>query len=258
MSKFIDKLNEVIQAAPQPIGFRTAQSSSEKLRILVIASFAQGDIEALAGNVAGADAGLLHITQLGSGAKALQEVSQAVSGIPWGGWLENIGREEIKPMVDAGCDFLVFQPANTSLAILQDDVVGKIIELEASVSEGLLRTVNNLPVDAVLIANKQGEDSLLTWHHLMLFRRFADLLIKPLLVSTPLDVTANELQALWEVGVDGVLVEVGVGQPAGGLKKLHHIIDELTFPSLRKQRRVEALLPHIGGETDMTIEEEEE
>jgi hypothetical protein len=80
-----------------------------------------------------------------------------------------------------------------------------------------------------------------------------------LLVSISSNVTANELQALWETGVDGVIVEVEARQPAGRVSKLRQAIDKLTFPSQRKRGKAEALLPRIGGEpSTVTIEEEEE
>ena len=160
-------------------------------------------------------------------------------------------------MVKAGCDFVVFPAANTPLAILQDDEVGKILQVEVSLSEGLLRAVDELPVDGVLIAGEQESDYFLTWHHLMIFQRFADLLTKPLLVGVPSYVAATDIQALWEAGVDGVVVEVEVDQPAGRLNELRQVINELTFPP-RKRAKAEALLPYIGGKTGVETEEEEE
>ncbi len=258
MSKFIDKLNQVSRVVPQSIGFGRAQPVPEKPKILLIASLAGASIGGLADYVVGADAGLLPIPKLSSGAKTLKEMSQAVPDIPWGGWLRNIDQGEIKQMAKAGCDFVVFPATNTPLALLQNDEIGKILEVESSLSEGLLRAVNELPIDAVLIAGEQREGYFLTWHHLMLFQRFADLLTKPLLASIPSNVTANELQALWEAGVDGVIIEVGVGQPADRLKKLRQVIDKLAFPSPRKRKKVESLLPYIGSEASIVTEEDEE
>jgi len=83
-------------------------------------------------------------------------------------------------------------------------------------------------------------------------------LTKPLLVSVPSNVTVNELQPLWEAGVDGVVVEVGVGQPVEGLKGLRRTIDNLAFPSQRKRGKAEALLPYVSPEASMVTEEEEE
>jgi len=90
----------------------------------------------------------------------------------------------------------------------------------------------------------------------MLFQHFANLLTKPLLVSVPSNITANELKVLWEAGVDSVMIEVGDEQSAARLKELHQAIDKLVLPPRR--RKVEALLPHISGETSPVTEEEEE
>jgi len=240
------------------MGFRIAQPASLKPKIQLVASLAEEGAETLADYVAGADAGLLRISKLSSGAKRLQKIAQALSDIPWGGWLQGSGRGGIKQLMKVSCDFVVFPASNTPLATFENDEVGKILELEASLSEGLLRAANELPIDAVLIASEHREDYLLTWQHLMLFQRFADLLTKPLLVSIPSKVTAGELQALWEAGVDGVVIEVRAGQPQDRLKELRQVIDKLAFPSPRKREKAEPLLPHIGGETGIVTAEEEE
>lgn len=257
MSRFVDKLNRVSQAAPQAMGFRTAQADSVKPRMLLIASLLQAEVDNLAGYVAGADAGLLSISKLSSGTKSLEDVSQVVSNIPWGWWLTDVGREEINEIAEARCDFVVFPEASALLAVPQNEEVGKILQVATSLSEGLLRVIDELPIDAVLITVEQEGEYFLTWHHLMLFRRFADLLTKPLLASVPSNVTANELQALWEAGVDGVVAEIRVGQPKERLSELRQTIDKLTFPSQRKRGKAEALLPYIRGEASTETEEEE-
>ncbi len=258
MSRFIDKLSQVSRSVPQSMGFRRAQPASKKPKILLIAGLTEVSAGGLADYVAGADAGLLRVPKLSSGVKTLKEMSQAAPDIPWGGWLRNIDQGGIKQMARAGCDFVVFPAANTPLALLQNDKIGKILEVESSLNEGLLRAVNELSIDAVLIAAEQEGEYFLTWHHLMLFQRFADLLTKSLLASIPPSVTTNELQALWEAGVDGVVIEVGGGQPADRLKKLRQAIDKLAFPSQRKRGKAEALLPHIGSEASVVTEEDEE
>jgi len=92
MSRFIDKLNQVSRVVPQSLGFKRAQPVSEKPKILLIASLTEASVGGLADYVAGANAGLLRIPKLSSGAKTLKEMSQAVLDIPWGGWLRNICR----------------------------------------------------------------------------------------------------------------------------------------------------------------------
>ncbi|MFC1940890.1 hypothetical protein ACFLWL_00535 [Chloroflexota bacterium] len=258
MSRFIDKLNQLSRTEPQPIGFKRARPASPKPKMQLVASLAQESVENLSGYISGADAGLLRISKLSLGSKTLQKLSQTVSDIPWGGWLQGNSPREIKQAMKGGCDFVVFPAANTPLAILQNDEVGKILEVEASLSEGLLRATNELPIDAVLIAGEQSEGHCITWQRLMLFRRFADLLTKPLLVLIPSKVTASELQALWEAGVAGVVIDATVEQPQGRLKELQQAIDRLEPPSPRKREKAEALLPRISQEPGIVSAEEDE
>ena len=245
------------------MGFGVAQAVSEKPKILLVASSAQAAGKRPADYAAGADAVLLSTAKSDSAAKTFPEIPQAMSDIPWGGWLGDADQKDVKQMETAGCDFVVFPAANTSLSILDNSEMGKILEVAPSISDGLLRTVNDLPVDAVLVASEQRGKYSLTWHHLMLFQHFANSLTKPLLVSIPSIVTDKELQALWAAGVVAVVVAVGAGQPAGGLKRLRHTIDNLAFPLKSSHGRAKPLLPYVGGgasgETEeKEVEEEEE
>jgi len=124
--------------------------------------------------------------------------------------------------------------------------------------KGLLTAVDELPADAVLVASEYEEEHFLTWQHLMFFQRCADLLTKPLLVSIPSNVLANELQALREAGVNGVVVRIESEQPAGRLKELRQVIDKLVFTAPRKTRKAEPLLPYPRGKMNVTTEGEEE
>ncbi|MCK4696805.1 MAG: hypothetical protein KAT53_00710, partial [Dehalococcoidia bacterium] len=185
----------------------------------------------------------------------LQGCSRAMPDIPWGGWLRDAGKEKTG-LKGIDCDFIVF-PVDTPLGVIQDTKAGKILEVEASVSEGLLRTINKLPLDAVLIVDSQRDGSLLTWQHLMLVQHFAASLAKPLLIPVPSKVTAAELGVLWEAGVDGVIVAAGAGQPPEVLRKLRRAIDKLALPARRRQGMAKALLPQVTGEMGEESEEEE-
>ena len=257
MSRLIDKLNQVSQAEHPPMGFRAARTAS-KPRMLIVARLSQTDVGNPAELVAGADAGLLTIDRPGSEVKVLEKIVQAVPDIPWGGWLDSTSRDEVKKIEKAGFDFLFFPAAKMSLALLEAEKIGKILAVEASLDESLIRAINELPADAVFVDIRQKEEYFLTWHQLMLFQCFTTLLTKPMLVPVPFNVVTNELQLLWELGVDGVVVEAAPGQPAGGLNKLHQMIDGLTLTSKRKRMKVRAVLPYLKEEASPITDEEEE
>jgi len=249
MSRLIDKLNQVSRAVPQPMGFRATQATSLKPKMLLIASLAEVDINGLADYIAGADAGLLPVSDLTSGAETLRKICQVVPDVPLGGWLGSIDSEESEQIERSCSDFVVFRATNSSLGILQRKGVGKILQVEASLDEGLLAAIDELPVDAVLITTEPGEH-FITWHDLMIFRYFAGLLTKPIIAVVPSDVEADELKTIWEAGVNGVVLKAGEN-----LQKLRQTIDNMNFPPQRKRGRVEAILPHTVGEVDSEEED---
>ncbi|MFC1937422.1 hypothetical protein ACFLWY_02535 [Chloroflexota bacterium] len=253
MSKFIDRLNRVARVAPQAMGFGRVQLAAEKSKILLVAALAEANLDNAADYVDGADAGLLPVVKPDAGARDIQRMSELLSEIPWGGWFKGAKPGEVK----AGCDFVVFSPTETPLTMLPAEDIGRVLEVESSVSGDSLVAINGLPVDAVLVASEEGDYSL-TWHHLMQFRRFADFVDKPLLVSVPSNVTADELRVLWEVGVDGAVIRVGRGKPVGGLKALCQAVDKLTFPVQRRRGKPEAVIPRLGRDAGIATEEEED
>ena len=250
MSKFIDRLNQVSQAVAQPMGFRAGAGTQAKPKLLLVAGVTE--LNGVADHIAEADAGLVNLAGLGLG--AFKKVVRAAPDIPWG--VANGGDKEISQILDAGCDFVVFPADSTALAMFQGEGVGKILAVEPSLSDSLVRAADRLPVDAVLVGYEQEE--VLTWHHLMQIQRYADLLAKPLLVSIPANTVAAELQAMLAAGVSGVVVEVDAGQPPGRMGELRKMIDSLAPPPRRKWGRLGAIVPLVGGRTAEAAEEPEE
>jgi hypothetical protein len=222
------------------MGFRAAAASS-KPRMLLVAAVAQADSGRLA-DIAGADAGLLAISSLATGAKAMEQVSQAVPDIPWGGWLKEVGREGVGEL---GADFVVF---TTEAPLFAEGKTGKVLEVEPSLEPALLKAVEDLPLDAVLIV--AGKERL-TWGDLMFFQRCASILNKPLLVAVPQEVTAAELGTLWEAGVRGVVVKAGA---EGKIAQIRQMLDKLP-PSAGGRKKAGPLLPRMGGESEVGEEE---
>ncbi len=258
MSQLIDKLNRVAKTLPQAMGFRITQAAPAKPQMLLVASLAQSEsLTGLATHIADADAVLLRITQSSPEGKAIQKMTRS-SDMPWGGWLKDIDEKGLDTLVEAGGDFVVFPVGSAISLVPRSDKVGKILQVEPSLNEGLLRAIRELPIDAVLIAEEAKIEDSLTWHDLMLFQRAASLLSKPLLVSVPPKVNADELKTLWDIGVDGVLIEISKELPADRLKELRRAAADLSKSPRRKQGKVEALLPSVSPETPAEPEEEEE
>lgn len=252
MSKFIDRLTQSTQAAPS-IGFRTVQSASVKPKLQLVAVLTEGGADA-----AGADAGLLRISRVDAGDGVIKKLVGTMPDIPWGVWLEADARGQMDRVTKLGCDFVVFPSVGTALMAPPDDDIGMVLQLEPSVPEGQLRTANDLPVDAVLVTAGQAESGPITWDQLMLYRRFASLLTKPLLVSIPPNTGADELQMLWDAGIAGVIATAETDNTTGELVRLRQVIDGLRPPSPRKKNRPEAIVPQISPSSEPAVEIEEE
>jgi len=222
------------------MGFRAA-GGKPRPRMALVANIVEPDAKPA---VAGADAVLLLIPK--TGAKSPKTLAKA--DIPWGGWLQEVSSAGVKQVVEGGADFIVFPAASVSQAVLEEDKPGKIVEVEAALDAGLLKAIDDLPVDAVLIVEEKPS---LTWQDLMLFRRCANILTKPLLLTVSPEITSSELQALCEAGVSGVVTR-------GKLDKLRTMIDKLAPPKTGKRRRAEPLVPRISGGVGTVSEEEEE
>jgi hypothetical protein len=244
MSRLIDGLKKLNQTAPQPMGFRTSRSAATPPTILIIAKLKiDGTVSPLK-SVPGADAILLHADEPGLTAKNLQKVAKPLKDTPWGVYL-NESEDDATALVAAGCDFLLISPTSKIIAVPQDEKTGKILQVESSMDDGLLRAVNDLPVDAVLIIDTFDDSDPLVWHQLMILRHLTAFISKPVLVPVPATISESELKALWDAGIDGVVAEANV--TGGDLKALREIAGKLTPRSARKTGKMDVVLPRVGG-----------
>jgi hypothetical protein len=251
MSRFIDKLKNLHKVEVQPMGFMPAKVSSEKPRLQMVAWTSADHLDKVSAGLNSADAVLVEVTK-SEDTGTLEKVCQDKSGAPAGGWLK-ASNGALKKLMNTSCDFVVLPPT-ASFSVTQKDKLGRILELDLSLGEGLLRTVNDLPVDAALIA---GDDLNLTFNRLMQVQRLMYMINKPVLASVPPVVAESELQALWDMGVSGIVVELTDEKSAEKFSNLPKTIEKLNPPAFRKKARLSPMLPHVLPEAPQPPEEEE-
>jgi hypothetical protein len=237
MSRLIDKLNRVRKEDPRPIGFMVNQSASEKSRMQLIALVTAESLSYLS---ASADAAVIAITRADD-VDTLEEACQIKNGVPAGGWLKSANNTVLKKLLGAPCDFVAF-PASAPASVTQKEKLGRVLEVDASLNEGLLRTANDLPVDAVLVSG-EGEANNLTINRLMFIQRLIYLVNKPVLVPIPANLAGPDLQALWDMGVCGLVYEITDEKTGEKLAELRKAIDKLNPPAFRKKPKMIATLP---------------
>ncbi|MEE8420065.1 MAG: hypothetical protein V3R92_01250 [Dehalococcoidales bacterium] len=223
------------------------RTAAAKPKIYLLARVSKvGNASQLVEDIDGADGLLINLPK--ADANAMKMVAEATGDIPWGWRLENSPGEIVKMVLKGGADFIVF-PSDAAFHVPEADSTGRILEVESSLSEGMVRAINELPVDAVLATDEEGNEPALTWRHLMRYTRLAELLRKPMLVPIAPETGTGELQALWKAGIAGVVA-------TGRIKELRGIIDQTAFPP-RQRGEMGALVPHPRVETSGEIEEEE-
>jgi hypothetical protein len=257
MSRLIDKFQKAAQSSSQPMGFRTARAAAPEPGILLIVSLAADAIKS-ASDIGNASGVLIRPDSAPLTATSLKKIVATLPDTPVGIYLEDADDKEVAAMTESGCDFVAFPASSRISAAPADKKPGRILQVESAMDDSLLKAVNSLPVDAVLVADT-FEGGALVWHELMIFQNLANMLAKPLIINIPANITEAELKALWEAGVDGAIVEASALKP-GGLKELQKAIGKLPPRSARKRGRIEALLPRTGGEsfTPEPPDEEEE
>ena len=251
MSQLVEKLKQVTEGDAQPMGFRTVARVGRP-RPLLVASLANAASPGAADHIAGADAMLAPL--FGPGADAINKLAGPKSGLIPGGRLTETSGDELGKSGVADLDFVVFPAASPSLPVLEAEATGRVLEVEALADSVLLRAAARLPVDAVLVG---GGEQPLTWQRLMVIQRLADLVDKPLLVPVAAGASQKEFQALWDIGVDGFVVEVGVG-PKDGLSKLRRVVSGLEPSSKGRRGEQGALVPPVIVQPGKQAEEEEE
>ncbi len=251
MSKFVDKLQRVYHGSASPIGFRKSAADAGSRALLLVANLTGASVkEAKALVAAGIDAGIA--SSKTADAIAFGRLATAVGDIPLGLSLETANRQEIERFVGSGCDFVVFG-LKTPLEVVRKEEIGKILRVEPSLDQGLVRAIDKLPfpVDGVLVA---GEESSVTVERLLICQRFAELVDRPLLVTLDSSASGGELSSLCEAGVNGLLLPEGF--PAEALVELRKTVADLPRVPKRKAKRA-ALLPQLGGEPETEVEEED-
>jgi hypothetical protein len=257
MSRLIDDLLKVDRTSYQPMGFRTNRQAPTGPRLRLIA----GAIPASsisAESVAGADAVLL-LPEKQPEVGAIINALEPLGNLPWGIYLRDSTGSNATSLIKEGCDFFVFSAASPVSSVPTDDDIGKILEIESSLDDGLLRAVNNIPVDAILLTDSPEADFPLAWHRLMIFRHITGMLTIPVILRVPLDAAESDLRALWEAGADGLIAEIDTDRP-DGIKNLRNLIEGLPARTQQKKERADAVLPRTGetGTARPEPDEEEE
>jgi len=248
MSRFLDKLERIWAGKAQPIGFgpQTAKAKSPAMAIVTRLSPGEPDMAALSGEE-GADALLVSIDDLERGAETLSRVSQVAGDIPLGVSVKAVTKDDVEQLIELGCDFLLFNANEVPAAILSETRIGKVMEVDPSLSDSLARTIARLPIDAVFFSAEQQP---LSVRQLMDYARLASLVGKPSLVALPAALRSEDIEGLWQAGVRGLVLTLERQE----LSQVREMIQALPPTKKRAEKGMDVLLPAV----EWPSEEEQE
>ena len=239
MSQLIRKLSNTSKTSFEPLGFRTT-GQRQSAKILVVAEVTEELINAVK---VSADAILFN---------SIPNNLQEKPSLPWGVRLS--GEEtDIDAVTTNGWDFTVFL-AKTPVGLFHEPELGKILTLDVASETAYLRAADESPADAFLLNLGEPQISRLTWHQIILLKRAAGLINKPLLVHIDLEITMEDILALWTANISGVVISIRDKEDVRMARGLSTLLQETRLPSRRREFPSLITVPEISP---LSSEEEE-
>ncbi len=244
MSKLIDKLTKVGQQSPSRLGFGPPSRDKAKPSELVLAvQVGAAQIADEPDQAQDADAVLVQVDEWNG--TVLDDLSTELKEQVWGVRVTPANAAIASVIKAKGADFVVFEAEGTEAAVLDGDDPAKLIALGEELDDDLARAVNSLPVDAAVFT-PGGVDSPLGVADLMAIGRVNSIVGVPLLVTVAGRLSAEDLRALRDVGVRGILMDSPSSETIATTRKAIERIP----PSKSKDGSRSALAPQGGAEVD--------
>ncbi|MCL0041253.1 hypothetical protein M1N08_00685 [Dehalococcoidia bacterium] len=248
MSEFIKKLERISREKTQPLGFgRIAESRSVSMmliaqlsRVQVRNSFPEEVDAPLFGGFRepSPDALLFDVKDSDSRAELLSQVVPSIGPLPWGVRLETVDIEGLAELADAGCDYLVFK-SDVSARIVVEERMGKVLEVDTLLPDSLARAIGQISVEAILLRN--NDELPLSVHRLLDYQRLIALAGTLAIALLPSDI--SDLEALWDIGVRGVVVDLSDGEEK--LPAVREAIRRLPASRKKPRERISPILPAV-------------
>lgn len=230
MSQFVSKLKNISEGGGQsPMGFGKASEGSE-LKILPLVQLASVTAKSLKAAV---DAGGSFFVLPGNDVLDSKKLPAGLKKVTWGALLDEATDEKVAILKEKGCDFFIFPLSGTSVSILRDEDLGKVLTIDSDIDDRTVRAVGSLVVDAVLAkVDVQGE---VTLENLLTYTFIGSLTGDYFLVDLPHSWTDSVLEEFYDNGVTGVVLSFNEMEDAEDIIRLNDAIKNL--PVRRRDRQ---------------------
>ena len=250
MSKLVEKLSKASRSVTTPIGFHSAINGIKGSSMLLIAAIASDtiSIKPLAGS--SIDAALILDPDVT--VTKTKKLIKLLGDIPLGLATDQLNTNDIAEYCLIGLDFIAFNK-NTSITSMQMNATGKFFIIDSAMNMDLVRALNSLDIHGAIIDNSKVDS--LTIEHLLICKRFREILRKPLLMLVSSLITDYELHQLWETGISGVVFPSN--WTSESLERLRHTVDNLPKIRAHQTDKPEVILPQYDTREESLDEDEE-
>ena len=239
MSKLIDKLERIARGSPVPMGFG-ALAKTDKVAALLMIGVVKPD-KRKHPSVESVDAVLFEGAK---DAAALGEAGKKLTDVPWGAVLTDGGVASTEAARTAGADFIIVHAAGTPVSALDGEQTTYLLTVTADLPDRQLRALEGLPVEGFVLRQAQLHQPI-TIEDLMTVSAVRSMTGKYLFVEASPELSAKELEALRDMDIAGILVDLSE-TTAEALGKLRERLLGLPKPKDGK-KGMSAVLPQQGN-----------
>ena len=203
MSKLIQRIERLGKDAPAPMGFGAAARRQPMPTMVLLAATAEPQTVA---NLDGVSLDGVIFRGEGADASAASQAMRSMPGVPWGAQSDALAAADVSALAEAGADFVSLTSLTSALDALRDEDLGKLLVVPVDLKEEHARSLEVMPVDAVVYADAVA--SPLTLEVLMHLATARCEIGRPFLLPVHGALTAWELECLREIGVEGVVADL--------------------------------------------------
>ena len=204
MNKFLDLLSRGRKSSHSPIGFGSTLTSNHQRQLLLVASGSNVTTKSQSVLKCKADALLFDESIL----TTLPALTNQLSDRTWGIQLSKQNDDELIKLNDHQADFLVVQQSTRINGHQPSPNTGIFLDVLPNLSEPFARALDGLPIDGVTLRGFQNQP--LTFDSLLAIASLRTICDKYILVELQDSLNSNELNALCDIGIDGILVDTEI------------------------------------------------
>ena len=237
MSKLTELIRKQGLQSSQPLGFGALVGRAPAAPTLcLIGSTSADDLRSVLEPLG---PGAVDAVLITSGEPSSIADSDDLEGLVWGVGPEVLGHGDPGTLVDGGCDFFIIDPNEAPASVVTFREVSTILALAEAVDRDTVAAVRALQVEGSLNTSDLLSDSL-SFEDLVQIQRVAVTTGGVVLMTADSDVSTDDLHAMRESGVDGLVVPM---EDPSLVTRLRENILELPAPRRPEARNLQAAAP---------------